>query len=268
MTQGKLPQRGWVAGGIRLRLVLFEACLERSKRRDHRLTPEVLEAARVKILPALERYGARRIRTPYVTATEQGQRLGKIAVAARRLAASPGSAIWRERLIKAIDPLFLKDPSTADFANHVLVEFEVRLGLTKARGTPQFVQTLKGGLPLGADDVARCRALAALTARNWGSGSNHPYLPRRIASSGGARDPHTPDIRDPHLIELVGELEGAWLELTGKGLLAEDAVDKRVYFANWLSLVIRKATRGQLRALPGTIIDAAEAHQNRKLKPV
>jgi hypothetical protein len=264
MTQAKLPQRGWVAGGIRLRLVLFDACLERSKRRSHVLSPELLASARERIRPALERYGERRVRTPYVTATEQNDRLGKISVAARRLAAAPTNAKWRSRLETAIAPLFLKDPSTADFANHVLVEFELKLGLDRPRGLPQFLDTLRSRKQLDDDDVGRCRALAAVTSRQWGPGSRHPYFASSGPDTNRERDPHKPDFRDPHMITLIDELESVWVDLTGKGILARDAVDDSVYFAKWLSLVVRKATRGKLRPSPGTIIDAAVALQKSK----
>ncbi|WP_296596631.1 hypothetical protein [Phenylobacterium sp.] len=266
MTQGKLPQRGWIAGGLRLRVVLFEACLRRSKRLRHKLTPELLDTAKDAVRAALERYGEKRVRTPYVTATEQQRRLRKIAVAARRLAASPKNAKWRERLVAATDPLFLRDPSTADFANHVLVQFEAELGLVKARGLPQFVRTLKSRRPLGVNDVGRCRALAAVESRKWGPDSKRRYLAKQISNDAPVRDPHEPDVRDQYLIELIRDLESVWFDLTGKGVLAEDPVDKRVYFADWLSLVVRKATRGRLRILPGTVIDAAEALRKSKTK--
>lgn len=217
---------------------------------------------------ALERYGARRIRTPYVTATEQAGRLAKIATAAKRLAAAPENEKWRLRLVKAIDPLFIEDPSTADFANHVLVEFEAELGLTRPRGLPQFLQTLKSRTVLVGDDVGRCRALADVSAKRWGPESRWRYLPAPSSNADKVRDPHTQDVRDVHLIELVEELEGVWVDLTGKGVLAQDPVDKTVYFSKWLALVVRKATRGKLRPTPGSIAAAAEVIKSRKLDPV
>ena len=67
---------------------------------------------------------------------------------------------------------------------------------------------------------------------------------------------------------LVRDLEGAWRQLTGRGILAQDPIDKRVYFAEWLALVVRKSTRGRFRILPGTIIQAAEALKKSKLHAV
>lgn len=266
MTQGKLPQRGWVTRGMHLRIVLFRACLERCKLRRHELTPQALEYAESAVRDALSRYAERRLGAPYVTATEQSRRLGAIAVAARRLAAAPANQKWRNRLEEAISPLFLSDPSTGDFVNHVLVEYELTLGLPKPRGLPQFVHTLQQDEPLDAQDLGRCRVLATVMARRWGPGTKHPYLPRR--EEGTFPDPHAPDVRDAHLVTLVRDLEGAWRQLTGRGVLAQDPIDKRVYFADWLALVVRKATRGRFRILPGTIIQASEAFKKSKLNAV
>ena len=55
------------------------------------------------------------------------------------------------------------------------------------------------------------------------------------------------------------ELAASWKAMTGRIVLAKDPDDKRVYFAEWLALVVRKATRGKVRPAPGTILDAARS---------
>lgn len=267
MTQGKLPVRGWVPAGVRIRrLSLFEGCLERSKLRSHLLTSVMLDAARERIKSAIERYWEKHKGTSPVTATARSTRLRGLAVAARRLAAAPENMKWRRRLEFKIAPLFLEDVGAADFANHVLVEFERTLG--RAKGLPRFLLTLRSRARLDEEDVGRCLALAKVDAA-WSELDCGAFLPgSRDSQEPDPQDPNLPVSRDPYLMALVEELEDVWTGLTGRGVLAKHPVEKSVYFAEWLALVVRKSTRGKVRPLPGTILDITRALKSRKLRPV
>ena len=251
MTRGTLPYRGWVAGGITVhRLSLFERCLHASKLRRHVLTPAITEASRERITAAVVRYCEQHQGTPPVTLTDRTKRLHGVSVAARRLASDPESPTWRKRLAARIAPLFLEDVGAADFVHHVLLTFERRIG--EPHGLARFLITLRSKKRLDDYDVGRCRVLAEMEAMAWKVDPASPLLP-------GGRDPHRPGLRDPYMVGLIVELAASWKAMTGRSVLAKDPIDKRVYFAEWLALVVRKATRGKVRPAPGTILDAARS---------